>query len=116
MMSGNRASSLLVALVATIMLFSVFAAAINVPLLANYSYDLDYGWQAEAPSALANERTRECPNPARTAGFPITTSRPADNGLACFETNTLAKYMNLALCFAAASIIAVAIATATRNR
>lgn len=116
MSAGRNASSLLIALIGTVILFVAFAATINLPFLSKYSYTLDYGWKKETPSVLANERTRECPNPNETAGFPITTSRPTNSGLSCTETNVLAKELNLALCFAAATITAVGATGVMRNR
>ncbi len=114
MSAGRSASTLLFALVSTIVLFAVFSVVINLSALSKYSYDPGYGWQAEkATGALRGI----CDRPLTTKGFPLTTRRPAkDDPSGCLdETNTLAKDINLALCFSLAAIVSVGEASIIKN-
>lgn len=112
MSAGRTASTLLLSLVSTAVLFTLFALAIRIPPLADYSYHLDYGWQRAAASPAG-----QCDKPLADRGFPLTTERPAkDDPSGCLEeTNPLAGYMNLALCFALAAIVGVAEAGVISN-
>lgn len=113
MSAGQSASTLLISLVSTAVLFTAFALAIRIPALANYSYQVDYGWQRSAQPRPAGE----CDRPLTGKGFPLATERPAkgDPSGCLTETNPLAGDMDLALCFAVAAIIAAGEASVISN-
>lgn len=118
-MSG-KANSLLVAMVVTLMLFGVFATITKLSLLSGSSYALDYGWE-KPKTAKVSTLQGNCTVPAAKRGFPIlyerqANDRPADSSGRCQSSvNPLARYMDMALCFAAAAIIGVGAATAMRS-
>ena len=112
-MAASRASTLLLTLVSTGILFVVFVLVTKISVLTDYSYQLDYGWQNKGTVQAYGQ----CDRPLVSKGFPLTTQRPAkDDPSGCLdETNPLASDINLALCFAFAAIVAVGEASIIRN-
>lgn len=113
MSASQTASALLLTLISTVALFLIFAGVTSLSVLAKHSYALDYGWQTPKAAAPIGE----CDRALTVKGFPLTTRRPSTDPSGCLdETNTLAREMNLALCFAAAAIISVGAVGVMRNR
>ena len=118
-MSASRtASAFLVTIVSTLVLFLVFWAIGNLPVLAKHSYATDYGWQT-VPAARTTAVQGICDRPLTTKGFPLSTRRPApaaaDPSGCQDQSNPMAGYMNLALYFAAAALISTAIGAAVKQ-
>lgn len=117
-MSAERnASTLLISFAATIILFLLFMGVSSLSVLERHAYMPDIGWEQPKVSAPAGIIGGVCaPDPA-TNGFPLAYRRQADLPHNCLKaTNPMSQYMNYALYFAVAAVIAVAIATVVRNR
>jgi hypothetical protein len=99
---------LLFSLLATAVLFLVFAGVSTVNLLERHAYMPDVGWQQPKVNASNSVIGGVCATDTATSGFPLATSRQADAPNNCQKaTNPLARSMNYALFFAVAAIIAV---------
>lgn len=109
MSASRNASTLLLALLSTIVLFAIFVATASISFLSKHSYALDYGWQTSRPDLPG----QYCNPELATKGFPIKTDRhePGEASGCLDQTNLLAHDMNLALCFAAAAIISTGAAS-----
>lgn len=104
-MAAQNASSLLAGLVIAAALFGVLLGASSLKPLAGRGYALDYGWQTP-PQPVSHGGV--CDRPLITKGFPLTTARPANDPTGCLDArNPLAQAMNVAICFAIASILSV---------
>jgi hypothetical protein len=115
MAAGRNASTLLITLVATIVLFVVFVAGSKVDAVDKHAYSLDFGWQIPK----TGQPSGECDRAVTYKGFPLRSSRPADpadDPSGCLDsTNPFAGAMDFALCFAAAGIISAAVVSGIRN-
>lgn len=118
MSAGRTASAFLVTIVSTLVFFLVFWAVSSLPVLTKHSYTTDYGWQT-ARTVQAAGVQGVCDRPLTTKGFPLSTRRPvpaaADPSGCQDQTNPMAGYMNLALCFAVAALISTAIGAAVKQ-
>lgn len=127
MSAGRSASGLLFALVATVILFGVFAGISSLNVLEKHAYMPEFGWQQPKVSTPAGIVGGVCaPLGVRagfsgpsvgTTGFPLSNTRQADAPHDCLKaTNPLARSMNFAIYFAAAAIISVAAFERIRHR
>lgn len=116
MSAGRSASSLLITLLMTIVLFVVFMAWSRLDILQKHAYDLGYGWK----EATTLYPVGDCGSGYANAGFPLKSSRDdrRDYDPSGCEggTNVLARDMNYALYFAAAGIVSVGIVEMVRSR
>jgi len=114
MSAGRNASSLLFTLVATIVLFTVFAGVSSLNALEKHAYMPEFGWGKEPsvdyhPGSIIGGVCAPTPTVAN-AGFPITSTRQAEIPDNCLKAkNPLAQVMNFALYFAVAASISVAL-------
>jgi hypothetical protein len=119
MSAGRTASAFLITIVSTLVLFLVFWAIGNLPVLAKHSYATDYGWQTVQTTQQTTAAQGICDRPLTTKGFPLSTRRPAPAAVdptGCQDqSNPMAGYMNLALYFAAAALISTAIGAAVKQ-
>jgi len=108
---------MLVAVVATFVLFGVFAALSHLNVLEKHAYDTGIGWQTTRP---ATPPPGECDRAMTVKGFPLATRRPtpaAEDATGCLDdTNPLAAAMNYAAYFAVACILAAALTNAVRSK
>ncbi len=112
MATQRNAKVLLVTLVSALILFLILVATINIPALGKHGYVANFGWQTPESQAGGG-----CDRALATKGFPLTTQRPANDAAGCLDsTNPLARAMNLALCFVAASVISVALTEGIKGR
>lgn len=114
MSAGRNASTLLFTLVATIILFAVFAGVSSLNVLEKHAYMPQAGWNQPTDNAPGLHGV--CDIDTATAGFPLAVSRQAAPPDDCLKaTNPLAKAMNYALYFAVAGIISVAVVGSVRG-
>jgi hypothetical protein len=112
---GRNASTLLLTLVATIVIFAVLLVVSGLGTLERHAYTLNFGWQVPnvgQPSGV-------CDRALTYKGFPIRTGRPADpadDPSGCLDsTNALAQGINFALCFAVAGLVSATVVSRLRN-
>lgn len=115
MSAGRSASSLLFTLIATIILFGVFAGISSLNALEKHAYMPSFGWTQPTDNAPGLHGV--CEPTTATSGFPLASSRQAAAPDNCLKaTNPLAMYMNYALYFAVAGIISVGVVESMRPR
>lgn len=106
MSAGRSASSLLFTLIATLVLFAVFAAVSNLDSLEKHAYAPEFGWNQ--PTDNASGLHGVCDISTATTGFPLAVTKQAAPPDDCLKaTNPIARSLNFALYFAAAGIISV---------
>jgi len=109
MSAGRNASTLLITLIATIVLFAVFASVSSLNTLEKQAYMPSIGWQQ--PTDNASGLHGVCDIDTSTTGFPLATTRQAAPPDDCLKAaNPLAQAINYALYFAVAAILSVALA------
>lgn len=117
MSAGRNASSLLISLIITVILFVVFAAASSLGTLERHAYMPNAGWEQPKASTPAGIIGGVCAPTAVTSGFPLASSRQAEIPHNCLKaTNPVARAMNFALSFALAAIVSVALVVTTKGR
>jgi hypothetical protein len=115
MSAGRSASSLLFTLIATIVLFAVFAGISSLNVLEKHAYMPGFGWNQPADTASGLHGV--CDIDTSTRGFPIAATRQAAPPDDCLKVkNPLAQAMNYALYFAVAGIISVGAVEGVRSR
>ncbi len=115
MSAGRNASSLLFTLIATIILFAVFAGISSLDPLEKHAYMPGFGW--DEPTDNAPGLHGVCEVDTSTTGFPLATGRQAAPPDDCLKAaNPLAKAIDFALYFAVAGIISVGVVEGVRSR
>jgi hypothetical protein len=109
---------LLFTLIATIILFFVFAGVSTLNVLEQHAYMPSFGWKEPTadyhPGSIIGG---VCGPTAAINGFPLASTRQAAIPDNCMKaTNPIASAINYALCFAIAGIISVGVVESVRSR
>lgn len=116
MSAGRNASSLLITLIVTIVLFAVFAGISSLNALEKHAYMPGFGWEGPNVDNPDNIIGGVCAPATFISGFPIANTRQAMPKNCLKDTNIIASSMNYALYFAVAAIIAVGVVESVRAK
>ncbi|HVV66724.1 MAG TPA: hypothetical protein VHB72_01480 [Candidatus Saccharimonadales bacterium] len=115
MAAERNASLILLSVISAAVLFIILLGVCRLGFLSHHGYSLQTGWKTPAAQPVG-----ECDRMLSHSGFPLTSRRPADSvddPSGCLDaTNPLAQALNVALCFAAASVVAGGIANVIHRR
>lgn len=120
MSAGQNASFALIGLIATCLLFGIFAGISHLNVLEKHAYAMEVGWQkVTMTSPTYVSPVGGCKGGGETEGFPLASKRPVrdidPNG--CLKApNPLANAMNYAIYFAVACIIGAGVVNVARSR